>query len=797
MQHPDPPEGALHMTRDWSRLRLGALMLLLAALLAGLPNTPTSVAQDATETPADGGATGLLTVNITYCVRDDQADGTVTIVAQGGTDGLDCQPGALADISVDGGAAVEVHDGGQVELPVGAHTITETTQGTQLDVEITEGAETFVEVTTAVAPSSPTATATAEAPSTGSVRVVSHLCREGIDTNTLAGSAWTDDIRDCPALTLPGNSGDVPADSVSANNPNDPIDFDVTLDYQTGGAATSLSIADATFTPGKVCESDLGQNLNGVANDDRCWDLSGYQVDDVDAGAVTVTANTLPAGFTLGGAKLDGGETIATTDPTAGTVSLDTSTTANPVVHLFFVPEPAEQQVTIVSHLCGEGVSSRTKFIAIGDFWAQINACPSIVLSGDTPAPDAVTNGPMDFGIEVEGANLVKQQLSDAQFTQRKVCEADLPVDINGDPNDNVCLDLSQYDLADVAQGPITIRANKPLPDGSVFLGIAWIPNSGDDATQGSVGTGGTIKLDTTNDGHVTVHVFFGPQPPTPTPTATKAPTKTPTSTPTPGPTKSPTKTPTKSATPGGPTPTVTKTPGGPTQTPMATNTAAPQAGSLQIFKFWCEGDASLTRINALAPGADATRNDLGDATCQNGNSDFILFDANGNQIQTLSVPPLGVLRVDNLAAGNYSIKDTRSSATGRFEIRSTTLTKVISLHYEAVEEIPDAPIITPPDLGDEPPPPPDVDVPADEEGDFTFDGPVAVPDSSNPFTVVDDPEAEARVASVDTFEELPGVGIGSGKAGTALPWMLGLLGVVVSVLGLRLRSHRSSRNGS
>jgi hypothetical protein len=43
----------------------------------------------------------------------------------------------------------------------------------------------------------------------------------------------------------------------------------------------------------------------------------------------------------------------------------------------------------------------------------------------------------------------------------------------------------------------------------------------------------------------------------------------------------------------------------------------------------------------------------------------------------------------------------------------------------------------------------------------------------------------------------LPGVGIGSAQPGTALPWVLGLLGIVVSILGIRLRSHRSSRNGS
>ena len=47
------------------------------------------------------------------------------------------------------------------------------------------------------------------------------------------------------------------------------------------------------------------------------------------------------------------------------------------------------------------------------------------------------------------------------------------------------------------------------------------------------------------------------------------------------------------------------------------------------------------------------------------------------------------------------------------------------------------------------------------DDGDFVFDGPVAVPSNGDPFTVVDDPEAAARVNAIDSFESLPGVGIG------------------------------------
>ena len=205
-----------------------------------------------------------------------------------------------------------------------------------------------------------------------------------------------------------------------------------------------------------------------------------------------------------------------------------------------------------------------------------------------------------------------------------------------------------------------------------------------------------------------------------------------------------------------------------------------------------------------MAPGADATRDDLGDATCANGNSDFILFDVNGNQIRTVSVPPLGVLLVDNLPATvgsqRYSLQDTRSSATGSFQILAGVVTKVISLHYQEAPEIPDPPIIPTIDLPEDPPDIPDTvgGDPEDEEGDFNFGGPVAVPDGSNPFTVVEDPEAAARVESVDSFEELPGVGIGDSRdqshrrfieLALALAGAIGLCGARIHFLRARRRN--------
>jgi hypothetical protein len=205
--------------------------------------------------------------------------------------------------------------------------------------------------------------------------------------------------------------------------------------------------------------------------------------------------------------------------------------------------------------------------------------------------------------------------------------------------------------------------------------------------------------------------------------------------------------------------------------------------------------------MTALAPGEDATRDDLGDATCANGNTEFILYDGSGAEMQTFMVPPVGVLRIDNLPVtgdgiGQYRLVDTRSSESANFSVAANTVTKVISLQYMEVEEIPDPPEIPTIDIDDNPPPPPDIedDEECFEDGcDFVFDGPVAEPGDGDPFTVEDDPEAEARVSEVDSFEDMPGVGVGpdQSRGNDYLPWMAALALSLALVVTMRARLVR------
>jgi hypothetical protein len=197
-----------------------------------------------------------------------------------------------------------------------------------------------------------------------------------------------------------------------------------------------------------------------------------------------------------------------------------------------------------------------------------------------------------------------------------------------------------------------------------------------------------------------------------------------------------------------------------------------------------------------MAPGENPGQSDFGDATCANGNSDFTLFDSGGSAVQNIVVEPIGVVLVDGVPAGNYKLTDNRSSVSGNLTIVAGVVTKVISLQWFFVEDIPDPPVIPEIDLDDDPPPgPPDINAGAGDEDDWDFDfgGPAANADGSDPFTVTDDPEAIARVESVDSFEDMPGVGIGPGTSSTSTTQMFAALGLVLLVLSARflLRGRR------
>jgi hypothetical protein len=177
------------------------------------------------------------------------------------------------------------------------------------------------------------------------------------------------------------------------------------------------------------------------------------------------------------------------------------------------------------------------------------------------------------------------------------------------------------------------------------------------------------------------------------------------------------------------------------------------------------------------------------------------LMDSSGNTLQQFQVPPLGMVLLDSINAGSYRIRDEFSGLTANLTVEASTKTVVISLMYFEEPDIPDPPDIPEIDIDDEPPPPPDIDAGAgdEEDWDFDFDGPVAEP-GGDPFTVADDPEAIARVESVDSFEELPGVGIGSAGQSHSRAWfayagVLALMGIGGAAAGLRRRNQSNGHN--
>lgn len=784
-------------------VRLTAVLVLALMLLSGLTVAPATAQDDQTPEPSAEAATGSLLISTFACIRDDVAEGTVTVSTSDALAAFDCESGGSATISIDGGEPIEVADSDELELAAGPHNVTEVSQGGALQIDVPADGEVTVAISTAVAPDAeepedePTATEESveaaeevEEAAEGSIRVVTHLCRRGIDDAAeLDALSWSGQIVACPVAVLPDDYGDITPDSITANDPDDPATYDLTINYDVAGTETSVSIADAALMVSALCEADLG-NLNGDGDDNRCWDQSGYGVSDATEGDAEILATDLPEDYSLALARgADGSDDgAAITGYDADSVSLTTTGNPEVAVHLFLLPEPLQNTLTVIGHLCPEPITSRTAFTGIGDFYDQIVTCPSFVLPGDSPAPGGLTAGELSPTILVRGSDEVGQAMADVAFEQRLVCESDLPQNIDGDPNNDLCLDLSRYVFSGVTQGtPVTVAAAGAAP-GTKYVGVAFEPGSGDDATFVSAGAFGTIKLDTTADGDVTIHVFYGPEPPA---TATATATKTPAVTRTP--------------TPGGPTATRTPTPDGPTvtRTPDPDDpTAAPTegssgTGSLQVFKLWCEGSESLSRMTVLAPGADATRGDLGDATCANGNTEFILYGPSGNELQAFMVPPSGVLVINDLPAtssGLYRLVDTRSSESANFEIDAGVVTKIISLQWMEVREVDDPTPFATIDVDDKSPPPDDE---CFEDGcPYEFGGPVAEPGSGDPFTVEDDPEAGARVDEVDSFEDIPGVGVGvvQTRRPDYLPWMAALALVCGAFVTMRLRLGRRWR---
>jgi len=695
------------------------------------------------------------------------------------------------------------------DTPLPADTATNTAIPDTATATLIPNTATSVPTNTSVPANTATSTATATEPATSKITVVSHLCTQSVlNTSDLNALAWAHQLIACPSLVLPDDAASIPDGHITATDAGNPRSFVIDLD--------GTDVSDATFAEASLCEDDLGGNLNGVANDNRCWDQSGYRWDALDRGDHTLTITTAPATYTLATAKVDPASDDAAALGAIGsnTVAIDTTDDGEVTIHLFYVPAPISNQVTVIVHLCPASVTSRDDFDAMTDFGTRLVTCPTIQLPGNAAAPGGLTSGNLAFGMSVQGSDLVNQAITTGMFAQELVCEADRPADLDGNPNNNVCLDLSGYVVSNVLQGsPVTIRTDTP-PVGMRYVGMAFDPVRDDASSFDSAGSQGTIKLDTSAHGTVTVHYFFAPAPPTATPTGTSTtqitatptktpitPSRTPTSVPT---TASPTKTPltpvptatmTETEDPTQPTRTPTKT-GTPTKTP----TNSPGTGSLEVNKRFCTEGEAENQIKALDPGVAVKTSDF--LGCTYGNTPFNL-SLNGTQIQSFMVPPLGKLIIHNLQGTNgeksYRITDTRTGLSVNFAIGDGQTTGVISL--EKMDdgdggEFPDFPTF--PSFQETPPTLPPWNGGAGDEGpgdigDAASTGGESESDGNGSGSGGDLKSAKARVDAVDSFEDLPNVGTApiQNDQRRSLPWFLLVGAVLLAGAGLRFLPGR------
>jgi hypothetical protein len=647
--------------------------LTLAFLVAGATSYST-FAQDgeATPPPTDDST-----------VEQDALQGTLTVVVYTCSDGPEGVPGGLflegeftpsencaeegsASIAIDGGTAEVVDSGAEYTLDEGVHTVVEDTLAASVDVSIAEQTPATVYAVFYTAPE------TAEAAIPGSVLITKHICPAEIQSQEEfdALGDFITKAQTCPVITLPGNAG--PDGAVNGNDQESPLGFD----FQVTFGETAVNIDSATFVPEQLCEADLG-DINGDPNDNLCLDTSHYAYEGVSQGPVTITEVTPPDGYAFGALEFgpDSGDeaTLVETVPAEGRIELDTTGDDSVVLHVYNFQKPAENRINIVSHQCPEEIDAEG-YAALDGYLAKIATCP-VVLRGDDDGPDgAISGGHRTFAFDVTGTDGVTQTVDgNATFVPEQVCEDEIG-DVNGDPNDNACLDASMYQFDGVIQGAgVTVTATKS-PKGYEYGGLEFDPESNDAAALINAGDDGVIQLDTTSDGEVTLHVFnVKSAAPEPTPTETTQPDATATAEPDATETAEPN--PTEDAQP----------------TPSADQSTV---GSAQVIKLFCYSDVEETVITALAPGEEATSDQMGDGSCVSGSADFLITLFGTDEQPSFNVGDDGVETIADLPAtdsgtGPHSLTEIYSDVSANFDVQPGTTTRIIVLNY-LVEVEPD-----------------------------------------------------------------------------------------------------------
>ena len=145
----------------------------------------------------------------------------------------------------------------------------------------------------------------------GTVMIVSHACTEQPiknqrDFDAVVAKAKGDAVEGfaltllaCPVIVLPAD------EAHRSNGAAGPaVDFDITVTDSNGDKQT---LADATFTSAKLCETDFDRDVNGDGTKaaDVCLDTSYYALNNLAVGEVTVQETTHPNGWKFGTRLLD------------------------------------------------------------------------------------------------------------------------------------------------------------------------------------------------------------------------------------------------------------------------------------------------------------------------------------------------------------------------------------------------------------------------------------------------------------------------------------------------------------
>jgi hypothetical protein len=458
-----------------------------------------------TEEPAEepAPATGTLSVLVYLCTTGGEA-GTSAVFPEGAFAPDDNCSAGTAVIAIDGGETTEVSGAADFSLDAGVHTIADANTGATLDVElVADGVTTVTVVTYAAAEAAEEPSVEAQAQAT-TIRLVKHDCAPSIQTaDDFQKLDQIGKLTTCPVITRPDNAG--PDGAIHG----DSAAFDFSFDTGDGDPQT---LANATFTAAQVCESDLGLDADGDPNVDLCFDASDYAV-TVGGGPITITETTPPKKHRFGAVELpdrDDAAALASVDEEAGQFVIDPSQAGSGdgelVVHVYnFSP----RRVSVVLHACPDTVTNLDDFTALGDFTAQLQECPTITLDGDDSPAGAVTGGHAVFDVSVTDAGDVEQTIADATFVPLQVCESDLHVDLDQDASTDLCLDESAYAYDEVAEGTVTVTETA-LPADRAFGAVEVAPDSGDAAIDPDKvdAANGTVTLDTTGDGEVTLHIF-------------------------------------------------------------------------------------------------------------------------------------------------------------------------------------------------------------------------------------------------------------------------------------------------